>query len=237
MPTEPTEPRRNVLGGGAEESPAVASHAVARRKTLGIIGRLLEWLICLCCRRHPAPEPAPPATEPECPEPQRIAPGGLGPELRFDPPAFERLFVAAAREGNQGTQVWVRDDGELLVHTGSVRVRLDDGLLVVTIPVSCDQTGDVSIQVPFAVGGEEQPAGMVVATEERPRGPEEIVDLWGEALTAFAWRTLLAVTTRSASDSGEDEDRAGLIPAALTASGDGLRLATMARHAFDRVNK
>lgn len=233
----PTETRRVVSGDGAEESPAGASHAAARQKTFGVIGRLLACLCRLFRRRHPAHEPAPPPIEKECPEPQRIAPGGIGPELRFDPPAFERLFVAAAREGNEGTQVWVKDDCELLVHTGKVSVRLDDGLLVVTVPVSCDQTGDVPIQVPFAVGGAEQPAGMIIATEERPRGPAEIVDLWGEALTAFAWRTLLAVTTRSASDSGEDEDRAGLIPAALTASAGSLRLATMARHAFDRVNK
>lgn len=233
MPTEPTESRKNVSGYGGEHPHAGAGHAVAHRKTPGIIERLLAWLFRLFHR----PRPASPAAEPECPEPPRIAPGGLGPELRFDPPAFERLFVAAAREGNQGTQVWVRDDSELLVRTGKVSVRLDNGLLVVTVPVSCDQTGDVPIQVPFAVGGEGQPAGMIVATEERPRGPAEVVDLWGEALTAFAWRTLLTVTTRSASGSGEDEDRAGLIPAALTASGDGLRLATMARHAFDRVNK
>jgi hypothetical protein len=233
MPTEPTESRRKVSGYGVEKPPTGASHAIAHRKTLGIIECFLAWLFRLFHRPHPAP----PATETECPEPQRIAPGGLGPELHFDPPAFERLFVAAAREGNQGTQVWVKDNSELLVLTGKVSVRLDDGLLVVTVPVSCDQTGDVPIQVPFAVGGEGQPAGMIIATEARPRGPAEIVDLWGEALTAFAWRTLLAVTTQSASDSGEDADRAGLIPAALTASGGGLRLATMARHAFDRVNK
>jgi hypothetical protein len=167
-----------------------------------------------------------------------LQPGGVAPELQFDRAAVQRLFTAAAMDGNQqGLLMWIKDDSELLVNAGKVRVDLDDGLVIVTIPVSCDQTGDVSIEVPFAVGGKNRPAGMVVATEESPRGPAQIVELWGESLTAFAWRILLAVTTKVASNHGVDQDRESLIPAALTASRDGLRLVAMARHTFDRVIK
>ena len=76
---------------------------------------------------------------------------------------------------------------------------------------------------------------MLVATEDRPRGPAIIVDAWGDALVAFAWDVLLTVATAVADASGNDTDGAGLIPAALTASPDGLRVLTMSRHAFDRI--
>ena len=171
----------------------------------------------------------------EVPEP--LPAGTVGPEIPLDAGEVQQLFVAAATQGNQGSQIWERDENELLVLTANVRVRLDDGLVVVTIPVSSDQTGNVSVEVPFAVGSQDKPAGMVVAVEERPRGPAQIVDLWGESLVAFAWRIFLSVTTKVAFNTGDDQDREGLIPAALTASREGLGILTMARHTFDRVVK
>jgi len=76
---------------------------------------------------------------------------------------------------------------------------------------------------------------MICTTEERPRGPAAIVDAWGDALIAFAWRLLLTVAARVAAQSGTDLDRAGLIPAAIRATKDGVVLLPMARHTFDRV--
>jgi hypothetical protein len=169
--------------------------------------------------------------------PKPLPAGSAGPEIPLSAVEVQRLFVAAASVGNQGSQIWVKDESELLVMTGKVQVRLDEGLIVVTIPVSCDQTGNVSVHVAFAVGSRDKPAGMVAAAEERPRGPAEIVDLWGESLTAFAWRILMSVTNKVAFDTGDDEDREGLIPASITASRGGIRLLTMARHSFDRVIK
>jgi hypothetical protein len=168
--------------------------------------------------------------------PKRLPPGTTGSDIALDVQSLQRLVTAVAEEGSAaGQQVWSRDSSELAVITGKVTVALDDGLIVVTIPVSCDQLASASIQVPFAAGGKDSPSGMVLATEERPRGPEMIVDLWGEALTAFAWRLLVAVMYRVALQSGVDEDGAGLVPIAVTAAKDGLTLLPMARHAFDRV--
>jgi hypothetical protein len=93
------------------------------------------------------------------------------------------------------------------------------------------------IEVPFAVGSKDLPAGLVFATEERPRGPEVIVDAWSEALIAFAWRLMLTVAIRIAAQSGVDEDGAGLVPIALTAARESLSLTPMARHTFDRVRQ
>jgi hypothetical protein len=174
-------------------------------------------------------EPAPVGTV------KPLPPGTPGNEIPIPAASFQQMLAAAAVEGNPGTQVWVQRGAELLVVTGKVQAALDDGLVVISIPVSCDQVASALIQIPFAMGGKAAPAGMVCATEERPRGPAAIVDTWGEALISFAWRLLLTVATRVAAQSGADQDGVGLIPAAISATKDAITLLPMARHRFDRV--
>jgi hypothetical protein len=172
-----------------------------------------------------------------CPDllpPDPLKPGTVGPEIPLTKNDLQRLVLEAAKRGKAGEVVWTQGESELVVTVGKVAVALDRGLVTLSIPVSCDQTGGALIVVPFAVGDDAHPAGMLVATEERPRGPATIVDAWGDALVAFAWNVLLTAWTALADATGTDEDGAGLIPAALTASPDGLRVLTMSRHAFDR---
>lgn len=169
--------------------------------------------------------------------PPKVLPAGtVGQPVPIAAPSLQQLVTAAAAEGSTaGQQVWTSGPSELAVITGKIAVALDDGLVIVTIPVSCDQLASASIQVPFAMGGKDTPAGMVVATEEKPRGPALIVDLWGEALTAYAWRLLITVMHRVSLQSGVDQDGAGLVPVALTATKDAITVLPMARHTFDRV--
>lgn len=151
--------------------------------------------------------------------------------------ALYRSFFAAAGgpiEAGGTDAVWTQSDAELLVRLSRTRVRFLDGLMLVGIPVFCEQTGDAEIVVAFAVGAEDAPAGMVIATERRPRGPALIVDRWGEALTAAAQRALIALAQGIAGAAGEDVDGAPLLPAALQASAEGLEITPQARHAFDR---
>jgi hypothetical protein len=167
--------------------------------------------------------------------------GTVGPEIPLDPGSFTRLFVAAAMQstgaatGAAGAVIWQLQGHELEVFVSQVQVKLDDGLISVSIPVSCDQVKSAVVQVPFAIGSRAAPAGMIAATEQTPRGPDAIVKVWGEALVAFAWHTLLTVLTRIAGRAGVDADGAGLIPAAITAGTDGVRILTQARQTFDRV--
>ncbi len=162
--------------------------------------------------------------------------GTVGPEIPVNLQALQQLITAAATDDDQkAAQVWTKGSSELIVVTGKVAITLDDGLVLITIPVSCDQLASGIVQVPFAAGGKETPAGMVFATEDRPRGPELIVDVWGESLTAFAWKLLLTVTHRLSLQSGVDEDGAGLVPIAFTAAKDGISVLPIARHTFDRV--
>jgi len=173
--------------------------------------------------------------------PAPLPAGAVGPEIPIDPGSFGRLFVAAAMQsasipaGAAGVVIWQLHGHELEVFVSQVQVKLDDGLISVSIPVSCDQTKPVIVQVPFAMGRKAAPAGMIVATEESPRGPDIIVKVWGESLVAFAWHTLMTVLTKIAARAGVDADGAGLIPAAISAGTDGVRILTQARQAFDRV--
>jgi hypothetical protein len=164
-----------------------------------------------------------------------IAAGTVGPEVVLKRDEVQRLVSAAADADHRGLAVWTSGDSELLVYTGKVSVQLGAGLVLVSIPVQCAEAGTAEIQVPFAVGDEKQPAGMFAATEERPRGPAIVVELWGDALIAFAWKILLSVATGAAAAAGRDLDGNGLIPAALTVNADLVRVLTQARHTFDRV--
>lgn len=162
--------------------------------------------------------------------------GELGPEIDLDLKSAGVLLSAAARKISDGAQriVWTLGDSELEVHPTELSLRTKSGEIHVTIPVSCDQTGATKVTVVFVVGTEKRPAGLVAATGGQAFGPEEIVSLWSDALTAFAWGAVQELLQHLAWESGADVDRAGLIPVSLIASSNGLRLQTMARHAIDR---
>ena len=133
--------------------------------------------------------------------------------------------------------IWGEGADELLVQLSEIDLRVATGLVLVTIPVACDQLPDGRdvVTVPFAVGSPDRPAGLFAATERQPRGPAAVVARWGEALVALAWQALLDLTAGVAASSGVDMDGAPLVPAAVAATPDGLAVLPQARHPFDRV--
>jgi hypothetical protein len=132
--------------------------------------------------------------------------------------------------------LWREGASELLLLPGRIQTRLADGIIAISVPVRCDQCDDAFVHVSIFVGEPGRPAGLVAATESRPRGPAAVVDVWGERLVAFAWRTVLELVTQLAAESGRDEDGAPLLPVAMTATANGLSVLPMARHAMDRVS-
>jgi hypothetical protein len=128
--------------------------------------------------------------------------------------------------------VWVRGDSELAVNLVGVTVKIAAGLLVVTIPVRCDQTENASVDVFFAVGSPDQPAGLYASTLRRPSGPPLIVDVWGDALVAFAWQCVLGMVSGLAGAIGKDARGNVLVPVEMAASDRGLQIVPMARHRF-----
>ncbi|GHF04062.1 hypothetical protein GCM10016455_26750 [Aliiroseovarius zhejiangensis] len=161
--------------------------------------------------------------------------GKLGPQIDLAPKTVATLVRGAAvKLAGAGQTVWVLGDSEMLVIARRVSLVTEPGRILVRIPVKTDQTNDALIVVPFAVGSEKRPAGLMATTPMRPIGPEAIVEIWADALIAFAWGAVLTLTEVLASRAGQDTDRRGLIAFNLRAGAEGLSIGTMARHGFDR---
>lgn len=150
-----------------------------------------------------------------------------------------RLSVEAAKRAaglirptKRTEVVWVNGDSQLAVSVGTVRVETGPASVVVSLPVRCDQTGPTEVHVTFAVGEPGRPAGLYAATQRRPRGPALIIDTWGEAIVAFAWKMVLELLTGLAGAVGKDTRGKRLVPVELEATDHGLAIVPMARHRF-----
>jgi hypothetical protein len=173
---------------------------------------------------------------------QPVPAGGVAPTVTVPAAAVQTLTTAAlaAAYGPPGSAppaqvIWADADGEVLVHIDQTRVVLFPGLALVALTLETDQTGPGQVVVPFALGSPSSPAGMLAVTETRPRGPQALVDRWGQAAIAAAWLALLDLTHGLALQSGVDADGARLIPGAVATDGTALSVVPQARHAGDRV--
>lgn len=128
--------------------------------------------------------------------------------------------------------VWVEGESELAVSLSDLRVKLAAGLILVALPVRCDQTGSAVVEVGFVCGAPDQPAGLYAATPRRPHGPEIIVSTWGDALVAFAWQCVLGMVGGIAGATGKDRRGNVLVPVELTATAAAIEIVPMARHRF-----
>jgi len=174
--------------------------------------------------------------------PPRAVSGQLGEPVRVDPKSAAQLLRVAARRasgfvrpgsGEQHPQVlWVDGDNALAVMIARVDVRFGEGTITVRIPVRCDQTGAALVEVLFATGSADRPAGLYAAAQRRPRGPEIVVATWGDSLVAFAWEAVLGMVAGLAAAAGKDTRGNVLVPAEMVASANGLVLQPMARHRF-----
>jgi hypothetical protein len=173
-----------------------------------------------------------------------FGPGESGPEIPLGGAAGAALYrlvaqrivgLPSASPDAPQELVWTQGDDELVVDVGAVKVTTAPGAVAVDVPVRCDQVGSATVRVRFALGSDERPAGLIAATDERPFGPPEIVDVWGDALTAFAWQLVVTTAAHVAGATGQDGEGSGLIPVAIRSTEAGLVVQTMARHAFDRT--
>jgi len=129
--------------------------------------------------------------------------------------------------------VWQDLDSELAVNTGGIRIALREGLLLVGIPVRCDQTAadGTRLVVPIALGTPDQPAGLVGSVETPARGNDElVVARWGETAVAATWLAFLDVCRAVAGRAGEDDDCQPLLPGAVWAMPGVLGVVPQARH-------
>ena len=134
--------------------------------------------------------------------------------------------------------VWRDADAEALLHPDATRARVLPGLVLVGIVVEVgERAGPTTLTVPFAVGTERTPAGMVIGAERRARGDELVTGRWGKYAVAAAYRSLLLATAAVAAGAGWDLDGAPLVTGALTAEPHRLNIWAQARFESDRVRR
>lgn len=177
--------------------------------------KLLEELRRLC----PELVPGPP-----------LPPGEIGQPASLGADVLQELVGVALGAAEEPRVVWQAAGSELLVHLDASRAVTREGLVLVNLVVETEQTGRADVVVPFAVGSTERPAGMVVLSEPKPRGPAVLVDRWGEAIVAAAWQMLLDIAEAAARASGRDVAGRPLRAGALLAQEDGIRVVPQAEH-------
>lgn len=106
--------------------------------------------------------------------------------------------AAPARNLNQ--VIWIDNGNEVLVHLDSLRTVILEGMILVSLDLESDQTGRTTMVVPFAVGKQGDPAGLIAVTEEFPRGNGVLASRWGNALQAAAWSSLLSLAADHATE-------------------------------------
>ena len=146
-------------------------------------------------------------------------------------PAVTRL-VADLPTDTTPELVWTSGSSELLVHTDQVSIAAATGVIQVGIAVECDQIKQpVTVTVSFATGTVDDTRGLFLATFERPAGPTLVVTVWADALTAFAWESLLTLASKLAAAAGKDREGRALVPGAIAASRGAVQVLPMPRTA------
>ena len=162
-----------------------------------------------------------------------ITAGNAGADVPLTSKAFSQLIQLAATDRSEGQDSVVWDDGvnELIVHASRTKAVIKDGEIRIDIPVAADGLR-TTMQIPFAVGSKERVAGLVVATLSRPAGPPVISQIWGDALLAFAYGSLMDVVASVTGALGHDTRNDRLVPRALIARRGRLTIETQARFRF-----
>jgi hypothetical protein len=89
--------------------------------------------------------------------------------------------------------VWVDAGSDALVYLDSVRVKIAERAILVSIDLETDQTGRTALVTAFAVGGPGDPLGLLVVTDELPRGNGLLAARWGPAVRDACWAALLSL--------------------------------------------
>jgi len=148
----------------------------------------------------------------------------------------QRLLLSTARvvadlpADTDADVVWHSGSNELLVHTDELSLSCNVGLLGVGVPVECDQSGPASLTVTFAVGTDKDTRGLMMSTFDRIGGPDAVVGTWSDAVTAFAWESLITLAQRLSAAAGKDTSGQPLVPVAIGAVRGSFLVRPMARH-------
>ena len=123
-------------------------------------------------------------------------------------PANGVTLTTAATVPSAPTQVvWVDAGSDILVHLDSIKTKLTNGSLLVSVDLECDQVGRSALIVAFGLGQPGDPAGLIAVTDALPRGNGLLAARWGSIVQSAVWAALLGLLSdysaeRSATASG-----------------------------------
>jgi len=147
-------------------------------------------------------------------------------------------FVADVPRGTSPIVVWTQDGSELWVDISTVSLAAAPGLLRVGVKVGCDQLPEPAvIVVPFGVGTEDAPTGLVMSSLDRLAGPAIVTERWTHALTAFAWEAVLELASRLCAQLGTDGSGHALIPGSIGAGASTVLIQPMSRNDLSRLGR
>jgi hypothetical protein len=165
-----------------------------------------------------------------------VAPRVLTPDLvqRLLLPALTVAAGAAAGDNSLTARPLLWDNGvdQLLVHLNKASVVLADGVVDLHFAVECDQTGVAEVVATYVTASPDKPHGFVFATEDKPRGPAVVVQVWGEALVALGWRALVELARMVAGTRGTDNTAEPLVASTVVATANGLAITAMGAQRF-----
>jgi hypothetical protein len=119
-----------------------------------------------------------------------------------------------------GRVVWTDRGDDVLVYLNSVRAKVLDRMLYVSIDLETDQTGRTPLICVFALGSATDPAGMVAVSDELPRGNGLLASRWGDSVQAAVWNALLGILSDFAKASSLSPAGFAALPGTLVLRAD-----------------
>ena len=126
--------------------------------------------------------------------------------------------------------VWSQGKSELLVHSDRTKIQCSSGVITIEVVVECDQHDEVMIPVPIGVGRNSSPSGLLMSAFSDLQGPQAIVETWQDALTAFAWETIIEIARVVSGNVGKDSRGLDLVPGSIGAANNKLLIQPVARY-------
>src|SRR5689334_19377226 len=120
---------------------------------------------------------------------------GLAAELRVRLVGAPADGAAVAQAVTAKQVIWVDAGDEVLVHLDSIKVRLLDRAIVVSLDLEADQTGRAPLIVTFSLGGVRDQAGLVATTDELPHGNPMLAARWGRLVQSALWAALMGLVS------------------------------------------
>jgi hypothetical protein len=170
---------------------------------LALLGLYLLWRVLRrLSRLGPPGQGAEPCGPGQPSIPDQLKPNELSPLLQSRLAGTPASGIGSGATGPEPTTVvWVDRGDEVAVHLDGVKTEIAGDCVLVSIDLETDQTGRTPLVVAFALGSSGA-AGLVVATDEYPRGNAVLAARWGPAVQAAAWSALLSVAADHATERG-----------------------------------